>query len=74
MGKFLMGILDMVAASIEGVEKVMLTVFLRNDRAVRFYRKGGFKVDESSPLPRVLRDGRTVKEAYVILSKAVDRR
>jgi hypothetical protein len=73
MGKFLMGILDTVAASIEGVEKVMLTVFLRNDRAVRFYQQGGFKTDEYSPLPKVLRDGRTVEEAYVILSKAVNR-
>jgi ribosomal protein S18 acetylase RimI-like enzyme len=73
MGKLLMGLLDIVAASIEGVEKVMLTVFLRNSRAVRFYRKLGFKTDDYSPPPRVLRNGAKVVESYVILSKAVNR-
>jgi N-alpha-acetyltransferase 40 len=73
MGKLLMGLLDIVAANIKGVEKVMLTVFLRNDKAVQFYRKIGFKIDRYSPLPRVLRDGRIVEESYIILSKAVSR-
>ena len=54
-----------------GVEKVMLSCFTRNSIAKGFYEAIGYEKDEYSPLPRVLRDGREVEEAYVILSKRV---
>ena len=66
-----MALLDAVASRIEGVEKVMLTVFTQNERAVRFYENYGFEVDEYSPPPKKLRDGRQVEMGYVILSKPV---
>lgn len=55
-----------------GLEKVMLTVFKSNTKAIRFYERCGFGVDEYSPQPRRLRNG-TVKEPdYLILSKMLD--
>lgn len=55
-----------------GLEKTMLTVFKSNTKAVRFYERCGFGVDEYSPQPRRLRNG-TVKEPdYLILSKMLD--
>jgi ribosomal protein S18 acetylase RimI-like enzyme len=66
-----MALMHEVAGKIETVEKMMLTVFVRNDRAVQFYYRLGFQLDEFSPPPRTLRDGRVVEGSYVILSKAV---
>ena len=55
-----------------GLEKIMLTVFKSNTKAMRFYERCGFGVDEYSPEPRRLRNG-TVKEPdYLILSKMLD--
>lgn len=55
-----------------GLEKTMLTVFKSNTKAVRFYKRCGFEIDEYSPQPRKLRNG-TVKEPdYLILSKMLD--
>ncbi|BCR83993.1 N-terminal L-serine N(alpha)-acetyltransferase NAT4 [Aspergillus chevalieri] len=55
-----------------GLEKTMLTVFKSNTKAMRFYERCGFEVDEYSPQPRRLRNG-TVKEPdYLILSKMLD--
>lgn len=55
-----------------GLEKTMLTVFKSNTKAVRFYERCGFEIDEYSPQPRRLRNG-TVKEPdYLILSKMLD--
>lgn len=54
-----------------GLEKAMLTVFKSNTKALRFYEKMGYVVDEFSPPPRMLRNG-TVKEPdYLILSKGL---
>ncbi|KAL4929982.1 N-terminal L-serine N(alpha)-acetyltransferase NAT4 [Aspergillus undulatus] len=54
-----------------GLEKTMLTVFKANSRAVKFYERVGYEVDDNSPRPRKLRNG-TVKEAdYVIMSKSL---
>jgi N-alpha-acetyltransferase 40 len=52
-----------------GVEKAMLTVFKANEKAINWYKKRGYDVDEYSPEPRKLRNG-TVKESkYLIMSK-----
>lgn len=70
LGRQLMMLVEGVARKI-GVEKVMLTCFTRNAIAKGFYEGIGYGKDEYSPPPRVLRDGREVEEAYVILSKRV---
>ncbi|KAB8249959.1 GNAT family acetyltransferase Nat4 [Aspergillus flavus] len=54
-----------------GLEKVMLTVFRSNDKAVRFYYKLGFTEDEYSPPPRILRNGMVKEPDYMILSKSL---
>ncbi|KAI7549234.1 hypothetical protein KC331_g3926 [Hortaea werneckii] len=54
-----------------GVEKVMLTCFLSNKKALRFYRKCGFRVDACSPEERSTRKT-VLKPDYVILSRRVN--
>ena len=73
LGKQLMLTLEDIGRRV-GLEKAMLTVFKSNTKALRFYDRLGFVVDEYSPQPRKLRNG-TVKEAdYLILSKRLDNR
>lgn len=64
-----MSLLDTVAANMPSVEKVMLTCFLANQRALRFYKKLGFQPDDISPGPRKLRGGKMFTPDYVIFSK-----
>lgn len=71
LGRQLMKLVEGVARKI-GVEKVMLSCFTRNATAKGFYEGIGYEKDEYSPPPRVLRDGREVEEAYVILSKRIE--
>ncbi|OAQ66931.1 GNAT family acetyltransferase Nat4 [Pochonia chlamydosporia 170] len=73
LGKLLMGYLGAVAESIAGVEKVMLTCFVSNESARRFYEGLGFGVDEWSPGERKLRGKRVVPD-YMIMSRRVKRR
>lgn len=73
LADLLMGFLETVARNIEVMKKVMLTVFLCNTRAVRFYRRCGFETDDSSPWPRKLRNGVVKRPDYEILSKRVGR-
>lgn len=69
-GRLLMGRMEEIGRSV-GLEKSMLTVFKSNERAIRFYERLGYGVDEYSPQPRKLRNG-TVKESdYLILSKGL---
>ncbi|KAI1383996.1 acyl-CoA N-acyltransferase [Hypoxylon trugodes] len=74
LGKTLMGFLESVAANTPPIEKVMLTCFLRNQRALAFYKKAGFEKDEISPEPRRLRFGKEFIPDYIIMSKVVARR
>jgi ribosomal protein S18 acetylase RimI-like enzyme len=70
MGKHLMTLFEQIGRNI-GLEKVMLTVFVSNTHALRFYDKLGYVIDEYSPEPRKLRNG-TIKEPdYRILSKVL---
>jgi len=70
LGKQLMGLAEEVGRKV-GVEKVMLTVFVANASARRFYEGLGYKVDEFSPGPRKLRAGVIKEPDYVILSKGL---
>ncbi|ORY57871.1 acyl-CoA N-acyltransferase [Pseudomassariella vexata] len=71
LGKLLISFLEDVAVNVPTVEKVMLTCFTSNKRALDFYKKLGFKKDDISPEPRRLRYGKEVVPDYVIMSKVV---
>lgn len=71
LAKLLMDMLETVAYNIDVVDKVMLTVFTCNKRAVEFYQKCGFVRDEISPQPRTLRGGKVKVPDYEIMSKRV---
>jgi len=70
LGASIMGLVQGMAEKIE-VEKIMLSVWTRNEKAVAFYRRMGFDKDEFSPEPRVLRNGSVKECEYLIMSKAV---
>ncbi|EHY52246.1 N alpha-acetyl-transferase [Exophiala dermatitidis] len=55
-----------------GVSKAMLTVFKANSRAVRWYHDLGYREDDFSPGPRVLRNGTVKEPSYIILSKQLN--
>lgn len=61
------------ADHIPTLEKTMLTCFVSNAHARRFYEKLGFDVDESSPRPRRLRD-KVIEPEYVILCRRTNKR
>lgn len=69
-GKSLMGIMEMVGRRAE-VAKAMLTVFVENKGAMKFYEKLGYEKDEFSPAPRRLRNGVIKNPTYLILSKSL---
>lgn len=67
LGKHLMRIADQLAENV-GLEKVMLTCFLCNEKAHRFYNMHGFDKDVCSPEDRRTRN-KLVPVDYVIMSK-----
>ncbi|KAL2060552.1 hypothetical protein VTL71DRAFT_9193 [Oculimacula yallundae] len=71
LGAILMNHLVKIGKAVPSTQKVMLTVFTRNERAVAFYAKLGYTKDEYSPEPRILRNGTKVESEYVILSKNI---
>jgi len=70
IGKHLMGIMEEVGKKVL-LEKAMLTVFLENGGALKFYERVGYEEDDYSPQPRKLRNGVIKKPDYVILSKSL---
>lgn len=68
LGRKLMAIFEEIGRRI-GLEKGMLTVFRSNQSAIRFYTRLGFGVDEYSPEPKVMRNGKVKEPDYLILSK-----
>lgn len=68
LGKSLMMAVESIGKNV-GIEKIMLTVFKANRRAVEWYRKLGYVEDEFSPEPRNLRNGTVKEPTYIILSK-----
>lgn len=73
LGKHLMGLMEKTGIN-AGVEKSMLTVFMENEAALKFYDKLGYTEDEYSPGPRKLRNGRVKMPTYTILSKSLRER
>lgn len=72
LGSWLMRLLDTIAASIPETEKTMLTCFVRNSHAMKFYAKLGYKIDSSlTPPPKQLRNGTIIEADYVIFGKDV---
>lgn len=69
LGAHLMDVAEKIAEKV-AVEKVMLTCFLSNEKAHRFYRKRGYVADVCSPDARRTRN-KVVKPDYVIMSKSV---
>ncbi|KAI2604314.1 acyl-CoA N-acyltransferase [Hypoxylon fragiforme] len=74
LGKLLMGFLEDIATNTPPINKVMLTCFLSNERALSFYKNLGFEKDEISPEPRKLRFGKEFVPDYIIMSKVVSNR
>ncbi|WPG97245.1 putative N-acetyltransferase [Acrodontium crateriforme] len=72
LGQHLMHLAETIARNV-GVQKVMLTCFMRNTKAMGFYESMGFSKDVCSPEERVTR-GRTVEVEYVIMSKEISAR
>ena len=58
-----MKLLERVAKEFE-MDWVMLTVFKQNQAAMSFYKRIGYKVDETSPNPNS-------EASYLILSKEI---
>ncbi|KKY19494.1 putative gnat family acetyltransferase [Phaeomoniella chlamydospora] len=73
LGPRLVRLVEAMAVKIPGVEKCMLTVFKKNERARKMYEaKLGWEVDETSPGGKEMRGGRERRGVdYVILSKRV---
>ncbi|KAL1965892.1 hypothetical protein VTN77DRAFT_5025 [Rasamsonia byssochlamydoides] len=68
LGAQLMSLFEEIGQRI-GLEKAMLTVFRANVAARKFYDRLGYEVDEFSPQPKRLRDGKVKEVDYLILSK-----
>jgi GNAT superfamily N-acetyltransferase len=69
LGNHLMEVTERLASNI-GLDKVMLTCFLCNKKAHRFYTDRGFVADACSPADRKTRN-KVVAVDYVIMSKPV---
>lgn len=67
LGDHLMQVADHIARKV-GLDKVMLTCFLCNSKALRFYKDHGFVKDACSPEDRKTRN-KIVPVDYVIMSK-----
>ncbi|KAI0976837.1 acyl-CoA N-acyltransferase [Xylaria arbuscula] len=72
LARLLMSFLEDVASRTPPINKVMLTCFLSNQRALNFYKSLGFTEDTISPVPKKLRYGREFIPDYVIMSKTVE--
>ncbi len=68
LGKHLMWVMESIGRNV-GLEKAMLTVFLKNEAGVKFYERLGYSEDDFSPPAKRLRNGLVKIPNYVILSK-----
>ena len=70
VGGGLIGLIEEAGRSAR-MQKIMLTVFRANKRAVQFYERMGYAEDEYSPRARKMRGGVVKEPDYVILSKTL---
>ncbi|KAL8648047.1 MAG: hypothetical protein Q9226_006164 [Calogaya cf. arnoldii] len=70
LGKHLMSLMETVGSNAE-VARSMLTVFVENDAALKFYERLGYSKDDYSPEPRKMRNEVVKMPTYVILSKSL---
>ena len=70
IGKQLVNIVSHIGQN-AGVEKIMLTVFVRNSHAAEWYTHLGFSLDEFWPEARTLRSGPVKQTDYRILSRPI---
>ncbi|KAF2218928.1 acyl-CoA N-acyltransferase, partial [Elsinoe ampelina] len=70
VGRHLMDVVERIGESV-GVHKSMLTVFRSNDKAVKWYERLGYTVDEYSPPDKKLRGDKVKQADYLILSKTL---
>lgn len=70
LGKSLIMAVEAIG-KIVALDKIMLTVFKANHRAVEWYLKLGYGEDDFSPQPRTLRNGTVKEPTYIILSKSL---
>ncbi|CAF9916395.1 MAG: hypothetical protein GOMPHAMPRED_000984 [Gomphillus americanus] len=70
IGKQLINMVSQIGQN-AGVEKIMLTVFVRNSHATEWYTRLGFTLDEFWPEARTLRSGPVKQTDYRILSRPV---
>lgn len=68
VGKKFLDVIESIGKNV-GLEKVMLTVFRSNTRAVTWYQALDYVEDEYSPAPRRLRNGTIKEPTYIIMSK-----
>lgn len=73
LGSHLMSLLEGIAQRITIAEKVVLSCFVKNSKAVDFYKKRNYGIDEFSPEPRVLRTGAVIEPDYITMSRRVER-
>ncbi|MCJ1242028.1 hypothetical protein MMC14_010035 [Varicellaria rhodocarpa] len=73
LGKHMVAMMEDVGSKV-AIEKAMLSVFVKNQAAMSFYDTMGYQIDEFSPEPRTLRNGRVKEPDYVILSKVLSSR
>ncbi|KZZ96282.1 Acyl-CoA N-acyltransferase [Ascosphaera apis ARSEF 7405] len=73
LGSKLLSFVEFIGSSLQ-LDKVMLTAFKKNERAIQFYQRHGFEEDEISPRPTILRSGKLREWDYVILSKELESR
>lgn len=69
LGAHLMRVAEDIAAA-TGMEKVMLTCFVANERAYEFYKRRAYEKDVCTPKDRITRK-KIVKADYVIMSRVV---
>lgn len=69
LGKHLMDAASQIASR-TGVTKIMLTCFVSNAQALRFYRRYGFEIDACSPEDRKTR-GKIIRTDHLIMSRLV---
>lgn len=68
-----MDLFEKVAQKILPIDRTMLSCFIRNERAVKFYRKRRYQNNDMTPSPKILRTGAKIEPDYIIMSKVISR-